>query len=280
MSRRIALVLASLLVLSPIAGAVARPASVQAANPWLERRVLHIAHQGGEVEAPSNTMFACKTATDKGADVVELDVHATADGELVVIHDATVDRTTDGSGRIDQMTLEELKALDAAHWFVPECGTCHDKPVDAYAYRGFATGARPIPPELSDFEPNDFTIPTLREVLQTFPRNFINIEIKSTAPETKPYEDKLAALLEEFGRTTDTIVVSFLDHAIMRSKRSRCSRRTSRPRRRPGRPVLSGQRRKGRFPESRTLATRLYRFRSISTASRSSHRSSWKKRTL
>jgi glycerophosphoryl diester phosphodiesterase len=186
----------------------------QTTNPWPERRVLNIAHQGGEIEAPSNTLFAFKTALEKGADVLELDVHATSDRELVVIHDATVDRTTDGSGRIDQMTLEEVKALDAAHWFVPDCGTCHDEPDDAYAYRGFATGARPIPAELSSFEPNDFTIPTLREVLETFPKELINIEIKSTAPETTPYERELADLLAEFGRTTDTIVVSFLDHAV------------------------------------------------------------------
>ena len=215
MTRRFSLLLFALLfALSPVAGAMAQPLETQAANPWLERRVLNIAHQGGEIEAPSNTLFAFKTAKEKGADVLELDVHATADGEIVVIHDATVDRTTNGSGRIDQMTLEEVKALDAAHWFVPECGTCHDEPDGAYAYRGFATGARPIPPELGAFEPNDFTIPTLREVLETFPRDFINIEIKATAPETRPYEDKLAALLEEYDRTSDTIVVSFLDHAI------------------------------------------------------------------
>ena len=69
-----------------------------------------------------------------------------------------------------------------------------------------------------DFEPNDFRVPTLREVLTTFPEMLINIEIKATAPETRPYEEELAALLQEFGRTTDTIVVSFLDHAIERFK--------------------------------------------------------------
>jgi glycerophosphoryl diester phosphodiesterase len=183
-------------------------------NPWLERRVLNMAHQGGEIEAPSNTLFAFKTAKRKGSDVLELDVHATADRELVVIHDATVDRTTNGAGRIDQMTLEQVKALDAAHWFVPDCGTCHGRPDDAYAYRGYATGGRPIAKELRKFEPNDFKIPTLREVLEAFPRDFINIEIKATAPESVPYEAELAALLRGFGRSTDTIVASFLDHAV------------------------------------------------------------------
>lgn len=209
--RRLLIVLFAALVAAPIAA----PVQAQVAgNPWLERRVLNIAHQGGEIEAPSNTLFAFKTAKDKGADVLELDVHATSDDELVVIHDATVNRTTNGRGRVDSMTLAEIKKLDAAHWFVPDCGTCRNKDDASYAYRGFATGAVPIPAELGGYEPNDFKIPTLREVLETFPRDFINIEIKATAPETKPYEGKLAALLAEYGRTTDTIVVSFLDHAV------------------------------------------------------------------
>ena len=183
-------------------------------NPWLERRVLNIAHQGGEIEAPSNTLYALKTAQAKGADVLEIDVHATADRELVVIHDTTVDRTTNGEGRVDAMTVAELKQLDAAYWFVPDCGTCHGKSDSEYTLRGYATGERKLNGLLRDFTPNDFTIPTLREVLETFPNEFINIEIKRTAPDTVPYEDLLAAMLAEFGRTDDTIVVSFHDHAM------------------------------------------------------------------
>lgn len=116
-----------LLLVAAVAMSSAPPAAADesSGNPWPARRILNIAHQGGEVEAPSNTLFAFKTAVEKGADVLELDVHATADRELVVIHDATVDRTTDGHGRIDAMTLEHVKALDAAHWFVPGSGTCH-----------------------------------------------------------------------------------------------------------------------------------------------------------
>jgi glycerophosphoryl diester phosphodiesterase len=209
-ARIVALIGAVCLVglLLPVGGAAA------ADNAWLDRRVLNIAHQGGEIEAPSNTMFAFKTALEKGSEVLELDVHATSDGELVVLHDATVDRTTNGSGQVDEMTLEEIRKLDAAHWFVPGCGTCNDAPETAFSYRGFATGERPIPRKLRRFGPDDFKIPTLREVLETFPDTLINIEIKATAPETVPYEDKLAALLAEYQRTDDTIVVSFLDHAV------------------------------------------------------------------
>jgi glycerophosphoryl diester phosphodiesterase len=188
------------------------------ANPWMNRRVLNFAHQGGEIEAPSNTMFAFKTAAEKGADVLELDVHATADRELVVIHDSTVDRTTGGTGTIDEMTLEEVRALDAAYWFVPDCGTCHDRPVSEYAYRGFATGDRAIPRKMKRFSPSDFKIPTLGEVLQTFPDYLINIEIKETVNETIPYEQELADLLAKYDRTMDTIVVSFTDDATERFK--------------------------------------------------------------
>ncbi len=205
-------VLLCLLVVLAVLPAV--PATA-AANPWLERRVLNIAHQGGEIEAPSNTLFALKTSVAKGADVLEIDVHATSDGELVVLHDATVDRTTGGTGSVDAMTLAEIKRLDAAHWFVPGCGTCHDEPASAYAYRGYATGDRKIAPKLRKqrFTANDFRIPALREVLAAFPDALINIEIKESAPQTTPYEAELAALLEEFGRTSDTIVVSFTDNA-------------------------------------------------------------------
>ncbi|MGB0652407.1 MAG: glycerophosphodiester phosphodiesterase [Thermoplasmatota archaeon] len=163
-------------------------------NPWLERRVLHIAHQGGEAEAPSNTMVALHYAMSQGADVLEIDVHATADGELVVIHDTTVDRTTDGTGRVDAMSLAEIQALDAAYWFVPGEGARQGRAEADYTLRG-----------------QGIMIPTLREVLEAFPDVLINIEIKATAPETTPYEHTLAALLEEYGRGDDTIVVSFLD---------------------------------------------------------------------
>lgn len=197
------------LSLTPPASALPSP------NPWLARRVLNMAHQGGEDEAPSDTLFALKTAVLKGADMLELDVHATADGEIVVLHDTTVDRTTDGSGRVDALTLAQIQSLDAAYWFVPGGGTVHGRPAADYTYRGMATGA--VTPE-PGYTAADFTIPTLREVLATFPDVPINIEIKNTAPDTIPYEKTLADLLAAFGRTDDVIVVSFLDQAIEQFK--------------------------------------------------------------
>ncbi|HVE62658.1 MAG TPA: glycerophosphodiester phosphodiesterase [Mycobacteriales bacterium] len=207
--RRLAPVLASLVLLGLMPGAEG------ATESWLDRRVLHFAHQGGEIEAPSDTLFALKTAKRKGADVVEIDVHATSDGQIVALHDTTVDRTTEGTGRVDSMTLAEVQRLDAAYEFVPGCGTCADKPARAYTYRGVATG-KVKPPK--GYVAADFRIPTLREVLAAFPRDLVNIEIKRTAPETTPYEQQIADLLAEFKRTDDVIVVSFSDVAIEKFK--------------------------------------------------------------
>ena len=175
----IAAVVLPLLLVSGVTGATAQPVKV-AGNPWVERRILNIAHPGGLIEAPSNTLYALKTARDKGADVLEIDVHATADRELV------------------RPGLRHLPRRPAA----------------AYALRGYATDERQLTGQMKKYAPNDFTLPTLREVLQEFPDELINIEIKSTAPQTTPYERELADLLAGCGRTDNTIVVSFLDHAV------------------------------------------------------------------
>ena len=74
-----------------------------------------IAHRGGRIHKPENTIAAFQHAIDTGADWIEMDVQQTKDGELIVIHDETVDRTTDGTGRVEDLTLEEIRALDAGN---------------------------------------------------------------------------------------------------------------------------------------------------------------------
>jgi glycerophosphoryl diester phosphodiesterase len=187
------------------------PAVAGAANPWLSRTGLNIAHQGGEIEAPSDTMYAFRTALEKGADVLEMDVHLSKDGHVVVLHDETVDRTTSGAGSVEDMTLAQIKALDAAHWFVPGVGTTHSAPPGDYALRGIATGEKAPPP---GYSAGDFTIPTLEEVLRAFPDTLINVELKPTVLQTGRIELAVRDLLRAFGRTDDVIVVSFLDHSI------------------------------------------------------------------
>jgi len=170
-------------------------------NPWMGRRVLNYAHQGGAREAPSSTLFAIRQALAAGADAIELDVHATADDELVVCHDATVDRTTNRSGAIADLPLAALRELDNAYWFVPGEVVAPGHPDADYVYRGKAPGD------------HEFGLATLREVLEAFPGVFLNLDIKQTAPDVKPYEAALATLLREYGRADDVIVASFLDNA-------------------------------------------------------------------
>ncbi len=81
-----------------------------------------IAHRGGAELFPENTLFAFQQVSDLGVDVIELDVRSTSDGTLVVIHDASVERTTGGSGQVSEMTLEQLKKLNAGYRFTPDGG--------------------------------------------------------------------------------------------------------------------------------------------------------------
>lgn len=88
---------------------------------WLESdRCLVVAHRGASAAAPENTLAAFRLAADLGADGIELDVHATADHHLVVIHDAAVHRTTDGAGAIPALTLAQVRRFDAGRKFGPE----------------------------------------------------------------------------------------------------------------------------------------------------------------
>lgn len=84
-----------------------------------------IGHRGAAGAAPENTLPGLEHAREAGADAVEVDVRATADGRLVLLHDRTVDRTTDGSGAVGEMPLEAVRALDAGHAFTPDRGRSH-----------------------------------------------------------------------------------------------------------------------------------------------------------
>jgi len=170
-------------------------------NIWLERRVISYAHQGGAREAPSSTLFAVRQALENGATAIELDVHATSDGHLVVCHDPTLERTTNGSGAIAEHTLAEVQALDNAYWFVPGEDVVEGRPEADYPLRGRA----PDDPELR--------VASLAEVMEAFPGVVLNLDIKLTAPDVEPYEGLLAQLLATYERSDDVIVASFLDRA-------------------------------------------------------------------
>ncbi|MEJ2679856.1 MAG: glycerophosphodiester phosphodiesterase family protein, partial [Gemmatimonadota bacterium] len=115
---------------------------------------LLIAHRGGAGLAPENTMAAFRQAVDRWpVDMMELDVHATADGHCVVIHDPTVDRTTNGQGVVAALSLAELQTLDAG-------------------YRFELDGEQP-------FRDRGVRIPTLDEVLDALPDMRLTIEVKA-----------------------------------------------------------------------------------------------------
>ncbi len=176
-------------------------ASRPAAAPWVQRRVIAYAHQGGAWEGPSSTLYAIRAALDAGATGIELDVHATADHRLVVCHDPTVDRTTDADGTIAARTWAELAGLDNAYWWAPGADVSPGLEPEAYPFRGRAPAD------------HRFGIALLEEVLEEFPDTVLNLDIKQTAPAVPPYEEALATLLRRFGCADRIIVASFLDDA-------------------------------------------------------------------
>jgi len=207
------------LLSAPLVVALLLPASAPAAdNPWLAERVLNIAHQGGEDELPSNTLYAFKRSVKAGADMLELDVGATKDGTVVVSHDTTLDRTTNGRGTIESHTVREIRSLDGAYWFSKgDDAYRHDRRKSAYKLRGIATGKRKPP---KGYTRADFRVPTLEQMLKAFPRTPINIEIKgrTEAEAETEYIRNAEALAGVLGKTArrDLIVVSFKQKAVDR----------------------------------------------------------------
>jgi glycerophosphoryl diester phosphodiesterase len=205
-------------LVSALAAVLILPAAARAQNPWLGKRVLNIAHQGGEDEFPSNTLYAFKRSVKAGADMLELDVGVTKDGKVVVSHDTTLDRTTNGRGTIESHTLKQIRKLDGAYWFSPgDDAYRHDRKRSAYKLRGIATGKRKPP---KGYMRKDFRVPTLTQVMKAFPRTPINIEIKGRTKAEAEVEyvenaEVLGALLRDSKRR-DLIVVSFQQAAVDR----------------------------------------------------------------
>jgi glycerophosphoryl diester phosphodiesterase len=154
-------------------------------GPWA------IAHRGGLGLWPENTLLALENAVALGIDVLEVDLRVTAEGVIVLMHDRTVDRTTNGKGRIDQMSLAEVRSLDAGYQFRDAAGR--------FVYRG-----------------RGLVVPTLQEVLSRFGTARLNLEMK--APDCAA---RLCELLRETGATSRVLVASF-DHQAMSAFRQGC----------------------------------------------------------
>ncbi len=145
-------------------------------------------HRGASAHAPENTLEAFALSMEMGAEGFELDVHMSKDGELVVIHDETVDRTTDGTGFVRNLTLQQLKELDASA-----------------SMEGF----------------KNCRIPTLREVftLVQDTHHIVNVEIKTDECDYPGIEEKCLALAKEMGVEERVIYSSFNHHTLIKMRR-------------------------------------------------------------
>jgi glycerophosphoryl diester phosphodiesterase len=154
----------------------------------LGRKPLILAHRGACSYAPENTMAAFQLAREQGADGIELDAKLSSDGLVVVIHDQTVDRTTDGTGNVGKMSLEELQHLDAGIQFAPKFG-----------------GER---------------IPTLEQVFLELGRNFlINVELTSYASPGDNLPEKVSELVKKTGVDKNIFFSSFHPGILKRIRR-------------------------------------------------------------
>ena len=148
-------------------------------NSWLGAGpTFVVAHRGANAYAPENTLASFRLAAEQGADAIEFDVRATADGHLVVIHDASLERTTDRDGEIGSLTLAEIRRADAGGWRGP-------------AFRGER-------------------VPTLEEVLDVA-RGRLLVDIELKVPRV---EARVAEHLARAEMTSDALVTSFLEDAV------------------------------------------------------------------
>jgi glycerophosphoryl diester phosphodiesterase len=149
----------------------------------------NFAHQGASGEAPGNTLVSFGMAIEAGADILEMDVHATRDDLIVVLHDDDVRGATNGTGKVASLTREEVRRLDAGYRFSPDGGR-------SFPYRN-----------------KDVKVPTLREVAERFPKIPFNIEIKQMDP---PIERKVFDVLRETGHAEITLLAAERDLFIER----------------------------------------------------------------
>jgi glycerophosphoryl diester phosphodiesterase len=156
-----------------------------------------IGHRGSAGDAPENTLASFALGLKLGAAILESDVHLTRDGVPVLLHDDVVDRTTDGSGRVAELTLAKLQGLDAGHRFSPDGGRSHP-------FRG--RGLR---------------VPTLEEALAAFPEARFNLELKEGVP------GLVEACLERIAKSgsAERSLLTAAEDALMRELRVEVARR-------------------------------------------------------
>jgi len=146
-----------------------------------------IAHRGGGGEWPEETIYGCQKSLELGVDVLEIDVHKTLDGELVVMHNRSVDETTDGSGEIKDLTLDQIKQLNAAHLWKLE-------------------------------KQKSTEVPTMEEIFQAFPKQRMNVEIK---PKDSSVIARLSHLIDQY-QMKDKILIASGWNSVLHDFRREC----------------------------------------------------------
>lgn len=155
--------------------------------------ILNVAHRGASGYAPEHTITSYKMGEKMHGDYIEVDLQMTKDGELIAMHDETLDRTTNGTGQVKDYTLEEIKQLDAGSWFNEKY------------------------PEQAKAKYEGLQVPTLKEVFETFGKN-ANYYIETKSPEVYPgMEQKLLDEVNEYGINNDKLLVqSFSSESLLK----------------------------------------------------------------
>lgn len=183
-------IVVAILILALLAlNLLAKPAASKSFFEQFDDYPLVIAHADsiGLGIAPGDTLLFLEKAASLGVDILEMNVHMTADGEIVLIHDDTVDSTTNGAGKVSEMTLEEIKALEVGVNWTQDDG-------QTYPYRGAG-----------------LQIPILEEVFQAYPEYPMNIELKA---ESTAAGERLCEVILEYGRSDSVLVASSRDEAL------------------------------------------------------------------
>ncbi|MBI3044619.1 MAG: glycerophosphodiester phosphodiesterase [Betaproteobacteria bacterium] len=188
--------LSSLIAVAAIYGALvllARPAPDHPYFAAEKPRTQVIAHRGGAHARPENTLAAFAHAVEAGADILEMDAQPTADGAIVLMHDATVDRTTDGTGRVESLSASQLRNLDAGYRWTPDGG-------QTFPFRGQGIRA-----------------PELGEVFARFPATRMIVEMKHGGP---ALAQPLCMLIRRHAMVQKTLVASMNEEAVIAFRRA------------------------------------------------------------
>jgi len=154
-----------------------------------------IGHRGAAGMAPENTFVSFDKAITDGADFIEMDLRESKDGEILIFHDATLERTTNGQGEVQQLSLKELQNFDAGYWFTPDGG-------QTFPFRG-----------------RKITIPTLEEFFTTFPKVKATVELKEARP---VFIERLVASIKQFRKEEMILLATVKDEVMTEIRRQIC----------------------------------------------------------